>query len=308
MFQTLMLSALIAVGQQPPPAKPKTPSPLETAVTRALQSHPDIRVAEAEVQVAQAKLAQAKLKIAQQVTALHADMDRLKVAVDSAAQTMAMTERLAEKGNVATSELMAARANYAAARATLAKAEAEYNALVGPVTADAVAARANQLLVDWEKAAFSADGQFLAVQQPDGSVRMHPTGRVSAATPPPVVPGSPADKLKAVLDKPVRFVPPQKAKLPAVLDEFKKQVGIDVPFRYTLHHVESQELMTLKEETLTVGAWFQLFGDDLPRVRFAVREYGLLVTDANSLPAGAVSVADLWRQAKQEQAEKAKKK
>ena len=46
----------------------KPPTSLEQAISQALVSHPDMRLAEAELRVAEAKLAQARMSVSQRVT------------------------------------------------------------------------------------------------------------------------------------------------------------------------------------------------------------------------------------------------
>jgi hypothetical protein len=137
------------------------------------------------------------------------------------------------------------------------------------------------------------------------------------------VKGLVADRLRAALDKPVKLGPKgAKFTYPQVLEVFKKEAGWDIPVRghhpvplprlnkdgEQLRDERGAPLMTpvpeivSDGEELPVGAWFQMledalseFGNSPQRVRFYVREYGVLLSPISLAPPDAPTLHDFWK-------------
>jgi hypothetical protein len=300
-------------GKEVKPAK----GSLEEAIATALKSNPDVRVAEAEVQLAQAKLAQAKLTVAQKVTAAHLAVERAKADEKFAEATFNRISQLHTARTVPKEELDNARAKLDAAKAAVAKAEADYNVALGVMP--------NQNLAVWESAslsvAFSPDGGTLYSLAADGSVRAHlvagnainmSPGKIAldytaAVEVPPA--GSVTDKLRTALDKQVTV---QKAvmNVESLLAQINKDAGLGLTFRVLIPRTAYSNL-ALEASTMPFGALVQMIEDEFAEtgVRFVMRDYGILVTDAKTLPHGAMTVHEFSRQMKADRAkEKAEPK
>lgn len=326
-MRTRVLSGLVGLGLavglaggQPPDPKPKPADgrkplgldvkpadkkgSLEEAIGQALRNNPDVRVAEAEVQLAQAKLNQAKLTVAQRVSTAHLALDRARADAKVAEANFARFEHLRDNKSVSSEMVDEARAKLDAAKAAVAKAEAEHNAALGVMPGKATAV--SQLNV-----AFSPDGRLVALEGGGSLTLVGESPKVTAgefllslAAKP--APGSVADKLREALDKPVTIKSDGGMSLRQFLDWLNKEAGLDVTFRAVLTTGLDQGV-SIQPGTLSLGAILQLIEDENAKIglRFYIREYGVLATDGNTPPPGAVAVAEFWKQVK---AEKAKEK
>lgn len=316
-------------GGPPPNAGAKSPAKgsLEEAIAAALRGHPDVRVAEAEVQLAQAKLAQAKLAVAQKVTAAHLAVERARADVKVAEAAFARMEQLRKAAAVPNEEVESARQKMDTAKAEAAKAEAEYNGLLGTTPVAGLQA-AFQLM--------TTPGDRVAVVTSDAVVRVIPGGQqgilaevaFDAFAPPKAPAGSVPDKLKEALDKPVKLGDQKNVGIEAFLGTLTRVAGIDlrvrVPQREDPAVWQDALKLTVPGGEFPLGTWFQLVTDEyalraMPpggtpfgqapqhaaRYEIYVREYGLLVADPKTAPPGAITVQEFWKQVR---AEKAKEK
>lgn len=292
-------------GGQPPAEKPKAdPKPaakqsLEDAIAAALRNNPDVKVAEAEVQLAQAKLAQAKLAVAQKATAAHMGVDRAKADVSVTEANFKRIEQARLAATVPIAAVDEARQRLDVAKAALAKAEADYNATLGVVPNQAavgttwlntIAASEHIALVDFGGVRFLGDAA-----RADRRV-----GVVDIMLLAPGSPGGVADTLRGALDKPVKLTTQGEVGLGQFVQDLKQQAGLDLTFR--LAPAKSEWHVPVEPGTNSLGGWLQLAEDSNPGLRFVIREYGVLATDAKTLPAGAVPVQDFWKQVRAEAA------
>jgi hypothetical protein len=329
----LALAVGFAGGQAPPDPKPTselaggvTPDTgkksLEEAIAAAMKNNPDVRVAEAEVQVAQAKLAQAKLAVAQKVAAAHAAIDRAKAEATAAEAEYSRVAPLVKKGFVAQGEADAARGKLEAAKAAVAKAEAESNALLGVMPGQHAAVQWKNL----QHAELTLQPRLWERSVILENVVDHGIVMLAGAKP---APGSVAERLREALDKAVKLDDQKNADLGAILGTLTKAAGLDVRVR-----VQSREdpnvwkdavRLTLSGGEYSLGTWFQLVTDEAGlaigspteppvgparrpgRYEIYVRDYGLLLADAETAPPGAVTVQDFWKQVRAEKAKEAKK-
>ncbi|MGL4424145.1 MAG: hypothetical protein ACRCZF_26050, partial [Gemmataceae bacterium] len=115
----------------PSVAKPEPPeSELDAAIRQALAIHPDIRLAELEVQTAQAKLDQTKMKIAQTVAAAVAARDVELSQLKLSEQSYMELQKLQNQGLAPQGELLTARVKHEQSRVRLEVAERALKSMI----------------------------------------------------------------------------------------------------------------------------------------------------------------------------------
>lgn len=333
MSSRLTASALVGLGlvvmtavAQPPASTPKPADkkpaekkadPLDGLIGAALLHDADVQVARAKVQLADAELAKARQAVTMKVIAAHAAVQVAKSDVASAefgfeaaietAKRTVQPERIEPVTRQERIKLEAAKSKLAQLETELklitgggAKAAAGWDDLdavhrgatwkVSCMACHAVPVGkgatdpAVQAGLDW------LAGQELGAER-DAERRTLAALLALAGREP--VKGPMADRIRAALDKPVKLgAKGARVEFDDALEVFKKDAGLDVPVR---NGFRTSPVTSLGEE-LPVGAWFQMFADANPDLRFVVREYGLLVTRKESTPPDAISVFDFWRQ------------
>lgn len=323
MTRSKILSALAAAGllagagaAQPPAKDPKPVPPKEIAlevvldaekvvldakpdpVADAVLNHPDVRVAEAKLRVAEAELAQAKLLVAQRVTVAQGKLQDARAQVQYAVNDFARVDQLRKAGGVpqevhdkAVKEMTLARSAVTAAEAELRTAQG-----IAPGKQAAVSLTRNAVVLN-----------DLAVAL-DRSVRAELVLDMVKST---ITPGSPADKLRGLIDKPVKLGEQNKVKFPAAVEALKKAAGTDLEIRVPTNWTTiSQQAFTLPAGEMSFAAWLDLMLDEWnahvsqdTRLAVYVRGYGLLITNANFAPPGALPLNDVIRQFRTEKAE-----
>ncbi|MBO0699233.1 MAG: hypothetical protein J2P46_12625 [Zavarzinella sp.] len=302
-FTALFLTAGLVLGQgspkkDAPPKEPPKPAPgsLEDTLDKALRNSADIKAAEAKVRDAEAELNRVRHQVLTRATALHTDLNLARRMLEVAESALAETDQLVKTGAANREQILAARAVVEKHRGEIEKLEVELKALRGEF------ALKHLPLVG--AAAFSPDGRLLAV---DGQVRVWDAasgkllGEALALTQPkaaPAVPGSMAERVGKLLDKEVELQLGGQNIADAVRDLMALASNPAIPVRDTLpekHPVDSS-----LSGKLPVGAWLQAIEDSAPNVTIVVREYGLLVTPKDRVPAGAIGVSELWQMKKAE--------
>lgn len=277
-----------------------------------LANHPDVQIAEAKLRIAQAELAKVKQVLAQQVTTARVRLDGAKAALAAAeADVKRLQGPNATANGVTQLEVERADAAAAVAKAAVAAAEAELKTFTGgPQPAN------------W--AVLTSDTRVQFAPQPVEALAY----QSNRAAPSPV-----ADKLRELLDKPVTLDLPADAKLAAVCNTLSAALA---PSGLSLR----APVLGPADEAVTAGAplqgqrplalWLEVVADtfsnrtvavttaetttagrggqtqrsvsymDLGRREFFVRDYGLLFTDAQRAPTGAVPLATFLRQPKVE--------
>jgi len=298
-LSAVLLTAVTVAGQG---AKPKSPAPgsVEEAVTNALRHHPDIKLAEAKVRMAEAEVEQTKFQVAQLVSAAFVRMEQAEAKVEQASVVMKLTservtvlENLRKQGGVglAASFEMTQAAKLAAlnAKADLAAAELEL------------------------KAATGAAQRYLS---PPIDIK-GPTGPQPAVGKPLPV-GAVADKLKALIDKPVKLdlkaadldealaavlksagEPTLTVKLPKLgrgyLDPLPTVTcACEMSFTATVQSILDEVNSQMHAVPATMRGKYDVY----------VREYGLLVTRAEDAPKDAPTLTEFARQVRAEKAAK----
>jgi hypothetical protein len=260
--------------------KPAKKSVLEEMLEQALRHNPDIKVAEAKLHEAEAELNRTRLAVTQKVATLYAALDAARKGVEAAETDLARVSRAYKAGTVAEGELHAAVRAVAVAKAALAKAEAEVPYLLGKAAEDdnrRAAARALAFLAAMRDAEMVRDLDRII----EARWQLSSESRT----------GPMAERIRKALDSTVTLNYRNKPATEILTEVFKKA---DVPLHL---RVKLEGNLTLEsKEPLTLGAAVQMFQDflDTP-VRFVVRDYGILVVDARSLPSDAVVLHTFWK-------------
>jgi hypothetical protein len=268
---------------QPNPGTGATPAAgapqklsLEDLISRALKENPDIRVGEAKVKEAEAELSRTRMTVAQKVIAFHASLVTTRKLVEEGEDRLKAITKLVANGTTSQKDLREAELSLTQAKAELARLEAELPYLLGqsPRTgkAEGTSADAAERLLYWralEKAGAAYDHAF-------------PVEKVA---------GSIADKVRKALDAPITLKANAK-QIGDWLDFFKDKMGVSF-LDMLPQEVKGQSVSLGLSEPVPTGAALQAFSD-LTGLRFAVREYGILVTKGD-LPPGSVPLHVFWK-------------
>lgn len=301
-----------------PAVKPaeKKADPLDGLIGAALLHDADVKVAHAKLQLADAELAKARQAVTMKVTTLSAAIEDQKRAVATAKQAFEIADTQYKNRSGALVDVLPLREKYETAQAKLAQLETELKLMTGggvkaaagwdnldavhrgaTWNASCVACHttplgkgatdpAARVALDWFNKRMAAGDSVETAHSTAAAALLALAGREP-------VKGPVADRIRAALDKPVKLGPKgEKIDFAKALAVFKKDAGLDVPVR----ELARVQPVPSEGEELPVGAWFQLFGDVNPDVRFLVRDYGLLVTHKDFNPPAAASVYDLWKQ------------
>jgi hypothetical protein len=270
---------------------------LTDMLAEALKNNPDIRVAEAKLQEAEAELNRTRLQVTQTVMTLYHEVEANRAQVRSAEADLRRLNELGARGAAPQANLALAESRLLKAKADLAKAEAQLPYLLGkpPLKADRTrkeAAAALQRLLylseltaaqrAWSEKTLEIDPnrrQWLIASRPR---------RLLGAT----------EKLRKALDTPVSLDFSTKVPLRDVLNHLEDKVS-GISFRVYSGGDRSSLIDTPVElrlkQRVPLGAALQAIGDGIPQLRFAVRDYGILVTWNDLLPPDALLVHDFWK-------------
>jgi hypothetical protein len=264
-------------------------------LAEALKNNPDIKVAEAKLQEAAAILERARLLVTQKIVTHQQALRSQKEQVTAAEDNLKRMITLRDKGAIPMSLVETARTSLVLAKAKLAELEAELPYLLGrqPATKDNPRAENQRLRyllaitqaqAAWERHAVEQGVRWLAREVGKGAG----------------VRASMADKIRKALDTPVN-VNFDATPLRDALEYFENRVG-GVSFRIISGeaNLKDQPLDLSLKEKVSLGAAIQGIQDSLPDIRFAVRDYGVLVTSKERLPPDAVLLLDFWKAGKGE--------
>ncbi|HZU38659.1 MAG TPA: TolC family protein [Gemmataceae bacterium] len=278
-----------APEKKAPPAETKKGEipPLDQMLAKALRNNPDIRVAEAKVREAEANLNQTRLQVAQKAVQLHHDLESARALVAATAESAAQLQQQSKMGTVPLSVASKAQADLIAAKAKLASLEAEVPYLMGtqPLKAHGVAfadldndVRLDLAVVDM------GGGRFARV--PEANLRSVVRNDLA-----PVPTGSVPEQIRKALDTPAggEF---QNMDLGNLLDTLGDKTGVAFVFR---GDARSNGVNLRVNPKTPLGAVLQAI-EDTTQVGFLVRDYGILVVPAESIPPGAVTLRDFWKQ------------
>lgn len=314
-------------------AQPATALSLEQMLAQALKNHADIRVAEAKLREAEALLEQSRLLVSQKVIAHYHAVQAQKAAVEASQIQMDRVARLAESKAISAEEISVARQAYTAAKAKLAELEAQTPLLIGKPAASAGTGSMGGSLGSGAgfggfsgggfSGGFSGGAGALGFQGGalgggslgvlGGSLPNNPTGNkvkfwedgkeyviVTDWSKSMTPQGSLAERLRKGLDAHVTFEFKDRS-LSAILEEIKAKLGVPLVKLGTVDETKFKQLdarLTLELRDVPLGAVIQAV-EDLARVHFAVREYGVLVTGSDPqhdvMPSGATSLHEFWK-------------
>jgi hypothetical protein len=274
------------------------PAAVAEGVAAALKNNPDIKVAEAKRLVAEATADQAKLAVTQRVAPTFAKIQAARANVQAAEVDSMRLGNL--RNTISQAEIERAETRLLVAKAELAVVEAEWKAITGGgAKTDTEAA---------QKATVERGISFLATMQQIPSI---PTG-------------SAADKLRALIDKPIKL-DIKAGPFSDIMPEFIKQAGLQ---GITVRYPTWASVKILKEPPTvgpitgekTLTAWVELLLDQFnnpnepvnipeslnysPPCVAVVREYGLLFVGKNSAPSDSITLSEF---AKLVRAEKVRK-
>lgn len=287
------------------------PTTLDGQIGRALENHPDLRVAQLQVELAQAKLAQEQQRVTQRISTARASYDALKVVADNEAE---VSKRVLNSG-ASPSEISQAEGKLAQAKYNLAVAEVELQAAVGP--APVVSPWATiygtgniQILpamVELRRGAVVSDHKRApSTAKPTGAGgSIYLDWSVEAATPEGFLANFPD-----MLDR--RITPRKKGgTLREIVTELLTLAAGDKPVpvvRYAdnvEHNFTSSNVMFAPDgRTDSLGAWLEYMSDAIGPIH--VREYGLIFTGDSAPPAGAMTVSEFWKRSRAAKAARAK--
>jgi hypothetical protein len=303
---------------EPKPSGPKADS-TDAAIAAALANDPDVKMARAKIQLAEAELAKARLAVAQKVTSLKSAIDLHKSEIEIAEPRVRAIGQAFAGGGASATDFDEARRPLARAKAALAAAEAELKLLTGgaggpgPIGAagDPNAQHAASAL-EWLGKNHPADGERATLLQYGLALQL------AYEQLRPAVKGPVPDRLRALLDKPVKLGPKgTKLTFAQALEVLKKEAGWDVPIRggfpanQVYRRKDKTEAPTLvpieivsEGEELPIGAWLQWFEDQaieaddtgvVERSRFYVRDYGLIASNRTFAPPDAPTLHEFWK-------------
>lgn len=279
-------------------AKKAEPGSLEDLIEKALHHNADIRAAEAKVREVEAELNRVRHQVVAKVATLKHDITTAKKMLEFAEKQVGLATDSFRRGGASQQQLYDALAAFEKQKADLARLETDMQNLTG----------------SWKNAigaAFSPDGKALYTET-DGIIRIWDveSGREtirdralwaiidkSASVQAPM-----AERIRAALNKPVK-IDTSKVDVPfhEAVGLVIQKAGVDVPFRPVGKLENAPILFTAGE--LPLGAWLQAL-EDASEARFVVRDYGILITTANRIPQGAITVQEFWKQGDKAKAEK----
>jgi hypothetical protein len=296
--------------QQPAPEKKAEapPDSLDDLIAQALRNNPDIHVAESKVREAEAELQRTRVATAQKVSTLHHSIVIAKKVRDEAQQRFITYRNLFARGGGTTSEEEMRGAKLAWERAIydVVKLEAEMPALLGKMPGKLGQQKAEAEREDKSNQAVARGLRWLALQQAVGSGETDSSvARLLAAAALGEVKAGPegsiADRTRKALDKPIDIGVSDKP-MNEVLEKISGLLENAITFRIapakprdgaTVFHATT--LVSVHFSKTPTGAVLQALNDSVPALAFVVRDYGILVCEADSLPPDAVLLHRFWK-------------
>jgi ribosomal protein S9 len=288
---------------------------LEEMFEKALKNNAEIFAAEAKVREAEARVreAQTDRMVVQQT--VFGKIASMKAQVDAAKKTLVHIQELLKveedahaAGAGQLSQLKAAKANVAKYEAEFLKAEADLKAMLGEFKPTSLQSKLEGdttraiAFLDEIYTLAAADGHHLRLWDvKTGKAHLSIETCTACHMPPhpnhPFVTSSPVtasmgDRIRKMLDTFVAIQgPSENVPVKETIAYLQKEVSTDVPFRILLGKKEDDKTTLIKGE-LPLHAWLQMVEDDIPDLRFIVREYGILVTTKDRVPQGSMTIQD----------------
>jgi hypothetical protein len=258
---------------------------LEELLALALKNNPDIRVAESKLRAADAELYRARMNVLQRIAMLQQQIKSSKTVADEATLRYEHVQQVSARGAISEADLKAALAAMMKARADIAVLNAEMDAITGRNSAKSAAL--SQML-----------GKYMTVDHGgDGVVDVFTAGKaltgVKASPGGGSVQGSVSERIRAALESTVKMDIQGDISARDVLDLLRKHtkgINITKPLGTADGEVRPIELT----EPIKLGAFFQ-WAEDQFNWRFIVRDYGIVATERDWMPPGAMLLLELWR-------------
>lgn len=276
-----------------PTAAPKSavPATLDEMLAKALKDNPDLRVAEAKLREADAELNRTRLQVMQKVVLYYRNVEANKALVEHAEKDFEMYQKIYKNGTLSATEFNKAQGALQQAKMKLAEVEAELPYLLGQsqLRRDGV-----PVLSDIPQV-----GQLFS----DGSVRMPhfladksvPNERyfeLSKERSQPLQAAT-AERIRKALDSTIT-VDFADTPLGDALEYFQHSLPNASLVRLNPAELEKHKINLKLNGQVPLGAALQAI-EDATGLRFAVREYGIVVTAADKLPTGAMSLHSFWK-------------
>ncbi len=281
-------------AQQPgsPPKQKQKAAPekskLEEMLAEALKNNPDIRVAAAKLAEAEAELNRTRVQVTQKVVALHAAIASKKAEVAYREKQFGRYQALRVQGTIDAKLVDEAEDKLALTKAQLEELEAQLPGLLGKSARVEAGAGAHDTFVIQNTALRSlarlTNSEF--VYPVDQLVVVAEWERRHKAT------GPMAERLRKALQTPVK-VDYKDMNLKEILDYLANRVE-GASFRVVHVHGDNKISLSFKE-ALPLSAVLQALADEYGCC-FYVREYGILGTNPNEAPPGAMKVEEFLRQ------------
>ncbi len=282
-----------ALAKEKDQAKQKDQKVLEDLLAAALHHNPDIGVAESKLREAEAELNRVRLQVTQKVVAQQRELAAAKALVEDGNAKFLSAKQLHERGAPAQEEFRAAAFNLQKVKAELAAIEARLPYLLGSTSAYLwkLEEFENRLRAHppVPQGSTSPPGGFSPPRLPVRVQFWDPgTGKALSAD----ISSATADNIRKALDTSIKVDFAQVA--PKQILEFlqERAKGFNLIEQVKLDNVVPATLHL--KEPVPVGAVFQ-FLEDQYGWRFVVREYGIVVTEKDRVPPGAVDLQGFWK-------------
>jgi hypothetical protein len=289
-------------------AKKPEPGSLEEMLDNALRNNPDIRAAEAKVHDAEAESNRVRNNVIAKVVQLRNDIELAKKMLVHAQEIEKNEKNEMHKpggrgpaSTTMTAVLMAA-AKVDTQKAEVARLEADLKAMLGSYAriksgADVSVVTGAQGLDPFRGgtsgplAPYGFTGTlsgFIGSSAGSGNAVIG-SGTITFVQAPM------AERIKNALEKPIQLAEIKEAPITDVVNLLSRKVGDEFMFRVLATEVGNAKLSLAKAE-MPLGAWLQMVEDSVPGLRFVVRDYGILATSTASVPEGAMTVQQFWKQ------------
>jgi hypothetical protein len=281
---------------QPPPTTAQLPptskkSELEEMLSLALETNPDIRVAQAKLAEAQAQLTRARLQAMQQVVTQYQAVTALREQQKQLDQQLALVQEAVKAGASSTKGLLALQQKVVEGKTALAAAETQLLYLLGKSSPFGQGTGSNRT----SERAIQRGLNFLQqAQYPEANqmTRLAASALLQqyyqSLTPGPV-----QDKLRQALNNTVSLQF-KEAPLDDIISQVQKQLPAGVLIKL-IPGPNFPKTLSLDLKNLPLGAALQYLEDSLPGSRVVVRGYGLLIADAERLPPTAPGLETVWK-------------
>ncbi len=298
---------------------------LEQAITQALTRHPEMQLAQAELRVAEAKLAQARIVVSQKVTEDFHRLEKERADVTLASANWERISQLQKKNMVSKQEVDESQHQLAQAKARLATTESSWKLMMGNQVMKADQAGSVALLLNEYLNVYRQDDVRNTVAQfyRLNANEVYSPLRVNSDT---GTPGS-IDQLKINLEVKVKLDKQTNLDLEQAFQKVTDGAGVKIRVRLPITENKTMyKVVThfdLEASEYPLHTWLQLIVDEMnsfqtmsapqrqetpKRFDLYVREYGLLLTSHDLAPPDALTVQELWKQARLEKAAKEAKK